>query len=375
MTDLFLAATLERLAASLLHFLWQGALIAVITAVALRLLVRRSPELRYIIAIGALVLMTLAPVFTFVFGATIASITKELIVAVADGIAPASPAPGTPSPGIDWQGWLLPFVAAWFAGVVFCASRLTAAWYCTVRLRRTAERALPPRIEAVFRSLQRQLGFARQVKLMVSDRIGSPLVAGWLCPIVLLPVTAITGLNEDQLRAVLAHELAHIRRHDFLVNVMQRCIESILFYHPAVWWLSARIRAEREHCCDDLAVRVCGDPFIYAQALVELERVRTAIPHLAVAAAGKGLTRRVLRLLHRESGSSDWRETVLVWAFLLTVVIAALWPSNTAVAQPLVIPRPEAGILQPVVPAAETPSPTSITRNVLPKTRALLLAL
>ena len=101
-------------------------------------------------------------------------------------------------------------------------------------------------------------------------RVDTPTVIGWLRPVVLLPVAALANLTPDQVQAILAHELAHVRRHDFVVNLLQTIAETLLFYHPAVWWLSHRIRVEREHCCDDIAVEVCGDPVGYAEALTTL---------------------------------------------------------------------------------------------------------
>ena len=124
-----------------------------------------------------------------------------------------------------------------------------------------------------------------------------PTVIGWLKPVVLLPASALAGLAPHQMEAILAHELAHIRRHDYLVNLFQTVVETLLFYHPAVWWLSRRIRAERENCCDDLAVSLCGDPVAYAAALAELEGLRSTTGDSVLAATGGSLLQRVRRLL------------------------------------------------------------------------------
>ena len=113
-----------------------------------------------------------------------------------------------------------------------------------------------------------------RVRLLESTLVDVPTVIGWIKPVILLPASALSGLKPHQLEAILAHELAHIRRHDYLVNLLQTLVETLLFYHPAVWWLSRRIRAERENCCDDLAVSLCGDPYTYAQALADLEELR-----------------------------------------------------------------------------------------------------
>jgi len=115
--------------------------------------------------------------------------------------------------------------------------------------------------------------------------------------VVLVPASTLAGLSPQQLEAILAHELAHVRRHDYLANLLQTAVETLLFYHPAVWWVSAQIRRERENCCDDLAVAVCGDRLGYARALVDLEGLRIEAPRLALAASGGSLTDRIRRLV------------------------------------------------------------------------------
>ena len=148
--------------------------------------------------------------------------------------------------------------------------------------------------------LSRRLHIARAVTLLESTLVDVPTVIGLLKPVVLLPASALGGLAPQQLEAILAHELAHIRRHDYLVNLLQTLVETVLFYHPAVWWLSRRIRIERENCCDDLAVSLCGDPVAYAHALADLEALRSGPApdhHIAMAATGGSLLQRVRRLL------------------------------------------------------------------------------
>src|SRR5213075_1678041 len=132
----------------------------------------------------------------------------------------------------------------------------------------------------------------RAVKLVESAAVEVPAVISWLRPVVLLPASTLTGLAPKQIEMVLAHELAHIRRHDFLVNILQAVVETLMFYHPAVWWMSRRLRIERENCCDDLAVAVCGDALQYARALTRLEELRGG-PRIALAANGGSLLTRV----------------------------------------------------------------------------------
>src|SRR5262249_13851986 len=146
-----------------------------------------------------------------------------------------------------------------------------------------------PAWQAIVTRLSRRLHIARRVRIFRSSLVDVPTVIGWLKPVVLVPASALAGLAPHQLEAVLAHELAHIRRHDYLVNLMQTLVETLLFYHPAVWWLSRRIRLERENCCDDLAVHLCGDPYTYARALADLEQLRGGRRQLALAATGGSL--------------------------------------------------------------------------------------
>ena len=131
-------------------------------------------------------------------------------------------------------------------------------------------------VSEILQKLGARIGLSRPVRLLVSALVQAPTVVGWLRPVMLVPVGALGGLPPEHLEALLLHELAHIRRHDYLVNILQSVAEALLFYHPAVWWVSVHIRAERELCCDDVAVSVSGDAFTYARALAQLEQYRPA---------------------------------------------------------------------------------------------------
>jgi uncharacterized protein (TIGR03435 family) len=188
-------------------------------------------------------------------------------------------------------------VSLWFTGVCLLLARLAGGWWRVRRLQQVA-RALPvSHWQDAAGRLAQQIGLTRVVRVVDATFVETPLVVGWLEPAVLLPVAALAGLTPQQVRAILAHELAHVRRHDALVNAAQTIAETLLFYHPAVWWLSSRIRIEREHCCDDVALAVSGDPYGYASALAELESWRTPPPALSLAATGGSLLRRVTRML------------------------------------------------------------------------------
>ena len=127
--------------------------------------------------------------------------------------------------------------------------------------------------------------------------------SGLARPVILLPTIALTGLTSEQWQAILAHELAHVRRSDYLINSLQTVVETLLFYHPAVWWVSGRIRLEREHCCDELAVAACGDAAVYMRALAEMEHLQ-GVPEPALSVGGGSLVRRVRHLAGADDGSA-----------------------------------------------------------------------
>ncbi|HEX4999440.1 MAG TPA: M56 family metallopeptidase, partial [Terriglobia bacterium] len=312
---------LERLAGSLLHFLWQGALLALIGVIVLRLMAPRSAESRYAAAVVTMALMLLTPVFTFLFYAETGSATLgavQLLRASVAGMAQSGAGAGA----LRLSVWI---VFVWSLGVGFCSTRLIAGWVFSRRVIRAAGEAVPPLVIQLMERVRGELQERRAIRLLAGKDVASPVVFGWIRPVVLLPVSAVTGLSEDQLLAVLAHEVAHIRRHDFLVNSLQRAVECVLFYHPAVWWISGRIRVERERCCDDLAVRVCGDRLAYAKALVALENARGSEPALAIPAAGRGVADRVRRLLGVQSPTRDWQSAAIALLFVAMLLVAGAW--------------------------------------------------
>ncbi len=203
--------------------------------------------------------------------------------------------------------WL---VFAWLAGVVLLAARAAGGWLLVRRLRRSAE-PVAARFEELAAGVAERLNVKRAVRLCRSALVEAPAVVGHLRPLILVPASAFTGLTAAQLEAVIAHELAHVKRHDYLFNLLQTAAETLLFYHPAVWWVSRRARAECEHACDDAVVRCVGDVLLYARALAALEQARARnsneTTRLAVAADGGSLMRRIQRLIRLERNSLDAR--------------------------------------------------------------------
>jgi beta-lactamase regulating signal transducer with metallopeptidase domain/predicted flap endonuclease-1-like 5' DNA nuclease len=306
LTNWLSPSTMHSLGWTLLHFLWQGTAVAALAAVAMTLCRRASA--RYALAVGALVLMLAAPVATFFFltSSQPATATTSSSVVETHSSARNNLAAGTSagisrlSPSLDTLPWL---VEAWLLGVAFFSLRSAGGFLLLERERRKQSTTASARVLAMCQTLQRRLGLERTIRYCECAWLQAPAVIGWFRPVVLLPVTALTGLSEEQLQSIIVHELAHIQRLDPFVNVFQISVETLLFYHPAVWWLNKRIRAEREHCCDDVAVLLCGNPVEYARALTLMEEWRSA-PALAMAANRGPLSERIFRVLGlRPSGA------------------------------------------------------------------------
>src|SRR3982750_1231046 len=314
---------------ALLQFVWQGAAIGALTALALFALRRSASDVRYVVASIGLALMLTLPVVTGVqkyqalgalgepadVGSVVATAKTDvsgrhttalpaggLIPAAASKVPTVAFAAGTVDAlrAIEFERLLPSLMLIWLVGVTMLTMRLLTGWLWVPRVRTPG---VSPADEASLRlaaRLSRRLHISRAITLLESTLVDVPTVIGFLKPVVLLPASALGGLTPQQLEAILAHELAPLRRHDYLVNLLQTLVETVLFYHPAVWWVSRRIRIERENCCDDLAVSLCGDPVAYATALADLEALRSGPApdhHIAMAATGGSLLLRVRRLL------------------------------------------------------------------------------
>ena len=300
----------EPLGMTLLHFLWQGLCIAILYAAARRIAGRRSsPQVRYVLACVALAAMIAAPLATWELMRPSAGSPQAVlhIRSTPPAISPTSITAATGLPdylyatvsGVQSEQFLFWVVMVWLAGAMVFWVRLAGGWVVATRMRSMLVRRAPPEWQEILGQLGARMGLSRPVRLLVSALVQVPMVVGWLRPVVLVPVGAIGGLPGEHLEALLLHELAHIRRHDFLVHILQSVAESLLFYHPAVWWVSGHIRAERELCCDDLAVSVGGNALTYARALAHLESHRPAHFIPAMAADGGSLAGRIARLLGR----------------------------------------------------------------------------
>jgi beta-lactamase regulating signal transducer with metallopeptidase domain len=357
MTHGLTLAHTRTIALALLHFLWQGALIAFLLALANSLLARASARARCAAGCAALAVMLALPLATVwrlqapardVWDARVAESTMVLSpgeTAAAEGSITAAAA--------DVVTRLAPWIVfLWLSGVGLLSIRAAGGWLAAGRLSHRGTRAVPADGEVRLAKLAARLSVRRPVQLLESLRVEVPAAIGILRPVILLPAGMATGLTAEQMDALLAHELAHIRRSDFLVNLLQVVAETLLFYHPAVWWVSSRIRVERENACDDLAVEATGDAASYARALLTLEERRSGglAPRLAVAADGGRLWSRIARLFPASNASRERTPRSLAVAVALGGVLA------TGIAASVLVPA-RAGASASQAALAPTPAP------------------
>lgn len=358
----------ERLGWTLVHSVWQLAAIGCLAGVILTLSRRASPNARYGLSVVALLAMAVAPCVTWglinvdrprrepppltasgiiepagpvetariiappvlprlaPFPSIEAPPTESAVVPTVSAIpatVPAVPAATADNDG-DWSwlslraaisDWLRVIVAVWFAGLILAAARPLFGLWTQFQLRTVGVAQVSEEIQQRMRRLASAMKVAPSIAIAQSVLAHVPMVVGYLRPVILLPASAISGLTIGQLESVIAHELAHVRRHDWLVNALQIVIETVLFYHPAVWWISRRIRSERELCCDDLALTVIGDRVTYGRMLLALEELRH-VPSPLLAATGGDLVQRIRRLLPAEAGAVEgprsWAPGVVV---------------------------------------------------------------
>jgi beta-lactamase regulating signal transducer with metallopeptidase domain len=356
-TELMAQPIFQAIGAALLHFVWQGVLVAALVASVSVLLQKRSARARYAAACLGMTVMLLLPVMTaaIVYSGLPANPlalqnSRSVTAAPTGNAQPASNQTGPGGAlnrklplggGLGWAAIMPWFVAIWLVGVLVFSLRAAGGWLLVNRLRRRSTTPAPETWQNSLAELAQRLRVSRPVRLCESAIAEVPAVIGWLRPVILVPVGTLTGLNAAQIEAVLAHELAHIRRHDYLVNLLQTAVETLLFYHPGVWWVSRRIRVEREHCCDDLAVVACGDVVLYARALTALEGLRsTAAPPLALAADGGSLLGRVRRLLGVTAGPS--RATAFLAGIILLVSLGGVGIGAHHALLPVVTAKAEA---------------------------------
>jgi len=343
-TRLFSERLTHALGWTLLHALWQGTLAALVVVALLTVLLHRSSStIRYFVALTTLFTTFCVTVVTFLVlyhrdapaTQAVRTVVNPVIVTPPSAYLPTDPIhklmprPAAPTFVRYFNQHLPSIVVVWLLGITVLALRLLGGLAYVQRLRHYQSQPLPSAWQQRLHQLSQQIRVSRPVRLAESSLVKVPLVIGYFKPLILLPIGTITGMPAIQVEAILAHELAHIRRLDYLVNLFQSVMEIIFFYHPAIWWLSGCVREEREHCCDDTAIATCGDSLIYAKALANLEALHLQAPALAMALTGRSgsLLNRIERFMQHPRRKPSFSEgmvaTLVLLAGLLAVTVSA----------------------------------------------------
>jgi beta-lactamase regulating signal transducer with metallopeptidase domain len=381
----------EALGWTLIHFCWQAAAIALVYKLADLAMGKERTQARYVLALVALLGMLVASIGTLGYeesmyrhsttgsttGVSAAKPSLQIIprpLAVFD--MPTAPRDTAKLLASDVMPYLDFF---WLVGVLCLSVKTIGGWWLIRRLRHGALQKAPHTLRIGLDRIRLQMGIPRFVDLRLSNRIAGPLTVGVIRPLILLPITALTSLSPDQLEVVLAHELAHIRRADYFWNILQTMIETLFFFHPAVWWISHRLREQRELCCDDIAVETCHDPAVYATALLRLEEQRKTHLHLAMALDGNqsrmSLRARILRILgDPEEQPRDLKPLSL--AGMAALLVLFICPLPQVFASFKAAPKVSASIIHAVQhkvrphPAVKMAQPTVVTPAPAPAASA-----
>ncbi|MEJ8758407.1 M56 family metallopeptidase [Pontibacter sp. H259] len=342
-SELATEALVKALGWTLLHSLWQGALVALTLALLLVLLQRHNATLRYYMGTGAMVLQLLLSAATFAHyytlapdkAATTSGTTTTINLTKATAVVPVAQTANWSEPlamaQLYFEQHLPLIVTLWLLGLTVMALRFMGSLAYMQRLRYTSN-PLGDKWQQTLQAKLQQIGVRQVVQLAESAMVKVPMVIGFAKPVILLPIGAVAGLSTAQVEAILAHELAHIRRNDFLVNLLQSVVDILFFYHPAMWWMSGVVRDERENCCDDMAVAVCGNSLVYARALAAIAEMQLpANAKLAMALAGRNgsLLSRIKRLVEQPALRPTFSEGFMAG---LVVVLGIMFLSAGAMA-------------------------------------------
>jgi beta-lactamase regulating signal transducer with metallopeptidase domain len=331
----------------LLHTLWLGVVFGLALALVLRLLSPRRPQTRYITALAALIGLVIATLTLYSaldrpgslgrhrsappLPSSTSSVERYPEANSRSILSRPEPLPTAP-PQIEGdtkesaKGWIPLISLSWIVGVLIMIGRLVSQLVDLKRVRTGSAPVQNPEWIALMVELKARLFLSRPVRLAFSPRVWTPSVFGFVYPSILLPLSMSTGIPIDQIRAILAHELAHIRRYDYLVNLFQQFVEALLFFNPAVWWINRQIRIEREACCDALAVKASGGNIVYARALadyIEVNHTRYAPLRTAPAFGGDGKPHSILDRLKRLLTPQYQPIIRIPWHSFLLVLLAS----------------------------------------------------
>jgi bla regulator protein blaR1 len=331
----------------IIHSIWQATLIAIITGIILILLQKKSAQIRYIVANTALILVLISAITTFTFHLEKESKTDAIIsefvekaktqpIVFQQNTTDLAEKTTENTAEIKSEGLLsinafksyftrhLPLIVmVWLLGVTAFILRLLSGISYTAYLRNKMNFPTDEYWLETLENLKNKIGLKQTIELVESALVRSPIVVGHLKPMILFPIGAINRLNPNEVEAILAHEIAHILRKDYLFNIIQSIIEALFYFHPAVWWLSSVVRSERENCCDDVAIKICGNSMTYAKSLVSVQEMALYPSQLSMGFAGNKkneLLIRIQRVLNQPYKNINNMEKIIA----TTIIIASL---------------------------------------------------
>lgn len=336
----------EAIGWTLFHSVWQFALIAIILSVVLFFFGKLSAKTRYVISMISLLFVVLSSVLTFsnTYRKTLEKeelarqirANPQLVVesfkkAIQETTEKNNESFFTPQFKVKWIVFKSYFqrnfpliLTIWMIGILFLILRFAGGLIYTNRLKYRHTAPLPSSFDDFVQKLLYRFNINKDIKFLQSFALKVPLTLGYLKPVVLMPASLLTGLPADQIENIIAHEIAHIKRHDYLFNILQSVIEILFFYHPAVWWISSVIRTEREHSCDDLAVEVTGDSLSFAKALTNVQEYMQQ-PENSYAMAFSGnknkLFNRIERILTKPAMKKNLNERLIASCVIFTGLI------------------------------------------------------
>ncbi|CAN5443043.1 hypothetical protein BH23BAC1_BH23BAC1_16120 [soil metagenome] len=345
---------IQALGWTLLHSIWQAAIIALLVGLLL-VLIHRSTSVRYMIAASAMPLMLVTALVTFYITYNSASTSAKDQQILLNNLA-ADPSEEYTAIRNDQEEQAVSLISQyksyfsshfpliitiWFLGILVLTLKFLGGLAYVQRLKKYKTVDITYQWEHKLKLISQKIGLHKTVRLLESSLVAVPMVVGYIKPVILLPVGAMTGLSTSQVEAILAHELAHILRKDYLVNILQTIIEILFFFHPAIWWISARVREERENCCDDIALQVNESSLVYAKALTTLGEMQVEAPQMAMAVTGKTnlLFKRIKRMLTKPTQHPTFSEgfitacALFICVFAFSLVARASFITNTS--QPL----------------------------------------
>lgn len=323
---------------TLLHSLWQGLALALITALMLVFTSKSSAKLRYNLLISGLILFAVSSSFSFVYEWQQSTQTDfETLRVIAPSVDDQQIQANVPLTGAEpvdliqkavryFSGYASTIVLIWFLVICARSVQLFAGLYSIKRIRNTQVSPAGIYWENKVKALALQFGITQVVQIVQSGIVKVPMVVGHLKPLILVPIGLINGLSEKEVEAIICHELAHIKRRDYLVNILQSLMEIVFFFNPAVLWVSKLIREERESCCDDMTISSTHDKVNYISALISCQEFQPGNPEYAMAISGKNdqLVQRVKRMVSNDTPSlNNIEKGILAVGLVAAVTLTA----------------------------------------------------